>query len=519
MRASGNFTDSRYDLIGSGHATTNEGVLQNESTVQNQATSQVKNIDTDLIYHKKFKKPGRSVVGEAQFEYTPSDQEALLQSINTYYRGMDIDIDSIHQRQDESSDVTRYGLSATWTEPLNKTNYLGISYDYDRNQNKSDKEVFDITPEMEEVINTELSVNYEQVTQFHRGELAWRWIKDKSNLNIALAGQQSILDGSTTTYEITKDYFHLLPSLQWNYDFSRSKGISVNYTTSIQMPTLIQLQPIVDNSDPQNIYLGNPTLDPEYRHVATLRFKNFSQFSGTSLFGNLRFTYTENEITNSSTVDSNLVRLITPVNIDHSFNTRAWVNFGTPLRFINSRLNARATVNYNKGITLINLEETDTDRWTNTYSVSLENTKKEWLDWRVGVDFTHSTTTYSGSDQSDQGYTNQTYWFDLTGTWGSWSVFTGLDANIYTDNQTSESTSIPILRASISKYILGQRGEIKVSAYDLLDENRGYSQNIDLNYIEEITTNSLGRYFMLSFIYNIGTFQANSFQHTGPHRR
>ena len=58
----------------------------------------------------------------------------------------------------------------------------------------------------------------------------------------------------------------------------------------------------------------------------------------------------------------------------------------------------------------------------------------------------------------------------------------------------------------------GDKGQIKFSVFDVLDENRGLSRSADINYIEEVRSNSVGRYAMLSFIYSIRGFN----QEGGP---
>ncbi|MBK9984698.1 MAG: outer membrane beta-barrel protein [Saprospiraceae bacterium] len=56
----------------------------------------------------------------------------------------------------------------------------------------------------------------------------------------------------------------------------------MSYTTRITQPTITQLSPVVDNSDPLRLYVGNPDLNAEYIHNLSANFHLFSQFSSTS---------------------------------------------------------------------------------------------------------------------------------------------------------------------------------------------------------------------------------------------
>ena len=60
------------------------------------------------------------------------------------------------------------------------------------------------------------------------------------------------------------------------------------------------------------------------------------------------------------------------------------------------------------------------------------------------------------------------------------------------------------------KFLKNDLGEVELSVFDLLNQNRSYSQNITPNYIEEIRTQVLKQYFMLKFTYQLRRFKASS---------
>jgi hypothetical protein len=61
---------------------------------------------------------------------------------------------------------------------------------------------------------------------------------------------------------------------------------------------------------------------------------------------------------------------------------------------------------------------------------------------------------------------------------------------------------MPLINLSISRFILkGNSGEVKFSVTNLLNKALGINQTSSVNYVEQIITNSLGRYFMISFTY------------------
>ena len=70
---------------------------------------------------------------------------------------------------------------------------------------------------------------------------------------------------------------------------------------------------------------------------------------------------------------------------------------------------------------------------------------------------------------------------------------------------------MPLLSAEITRYILkSNRGTITLKAYDLLDKNTGITQQSAYNYLMQQQSNTIGRYFMLSFKYRINKTEQNS---------
>jgi len=95
--------------------------------------------------------------------------------------------------------------------------------------------------------------------------------------------QSTRLEGENKTglsdFLVDRSFFNFLPSARMRYSFSTSRNLNFDYDTGIREPSISQLQPQVDNSNPLNIYQGNPDLKPEYQHRLNLRFISFSQFT------------------------------------------------------------------------------------------------------------------------------------------------------------------------------------------------------------------------------------------------
>jgi hypothetical protein len=127
------------------------------------------------------------------------------------------------------------------------------------------------------------------------------------------------------------------------------------------------------------------------------------------------------------------------------------------------------------------------------------------LNLSLSAGFNYSNTEYSLPSARNSKYFTQEYGVDV-----DWQFAKGFllatDFNYRINNQyaTDFNTKVPLWNASISKQVLHfNRGELKLSAKDLLNKNIGINRSANQNYIEDSRINSLRRFFLLSFTYNL----------------
>ena len=466
--------------------------------------------DGELLYRKKFSaKVGRSFTANANLNTGNNDGNGRLKSISEFLTsGTHV----INQRQLLTGDNMRWGSKLSYTEPLGKKTYLEVNYQYQDNHNESDKAFYDIdsTTNEDGILNPVLSTYYTRDYNFHKGGVTVRLNSNKSSLNLGLQYQDAALRGFVNDNEspIRRDFGVFLPSVRWRYEFATARSMRVDYSTSINVPGIQELSPIVDNTDPLRVYIGNPNLQEEYVHNARVMFHSFSQFSNTSIFAMLRSVVTKDKIITSSYFDQDLREITTPINIDTDLRLTAYGSFSTPLKFIKTRIRLNLNSTYNRSEVFINRVNNDIDRWNHRFGLSFQSLNSEIFDYTVGGSWTYNTTTYSDNTSFDQSYFIQNYYTDISVNFlKTWSISTSFDVRFFSGEQFVDNEVIPLWKFSLSKYVFAdRRGEIKLSIFDVLDENQGISRTSNLNYIEEIKSNALEQYVMLSFVYAIKGF-------------
>lgn len=510
LRASGGFNDAALNNVGLTETYNSGNILENSGFRDYNSLGDNWNMTSNLLYRRRFYKKGRVFTASVDFGKRDDEQNANLESVNSF--PLEGQVDSVMQRQFQTNDQTNYSGRISYTEPLGGGKYLGINYSRSNFKNDLVKDFYDILnpATRQEILNENLSNKYKRDYTYDRGGLTFQYNKKKFNFSSGVSVQHSQLDGALqgANDPIQKDFTNILPSLRWNYDFKSTRNLSFRYETSVREPSVEQLQPIADNSDPLNVYMGNPELRPEYTHGFNIHFMDYDQFNFRSIFGRFSFDYTTDKITNKRTIDQSFRQTIQSINVENDMRFNGYVGFGTPLRFMKSRIDISGNMLYNRGILFVNDIENTTERLNSGLEVTLDNRKKEVIDIAIGASYNFSQTKYSESTAQNQDYLNRTYFADLTLNLGKkWSLSSFFDYSIYSGESFGSEQTIPLWEASVTHYFLKNRkGRLILSAFDLLNQNIGINRTSNLNYIEESRVQSLGRYFLLTFAYSISGF-------------
>lgn len=513
LRSHLTLNDALFGSLSQSQTANPEGAAQNRGLRDYDSDGQQLKADATLIYRRRFARKGRAFVADASFNTGSDRRDGLLFSENIFFQNSQPDTLPVRQRQAYDDDAANWGGSFSYTEPLGKRRYLELRAEHQQYTNRTVKDFYDriLTPTPGEAYNPLLSNRYQRGYRYDRAGMNYLLNRPKYNLTAGAAVQHSALKGEISGSEtpIQRTFTRVLPAAFFNYDFKTGRNFSLDYTTLLREPSLEQLQPVVDNSDPLSTYTGNPDLRPEYAHNLNARFLNFDQFTMTSVFANFGATYTRDRITNASTVDSLFRRNLRPVNVAQDFVLTSYASLNTPLRFIKTNLNLTLNSTYNRGVLFVNEAENTTDRWVNTAEIRFDNRKKDRVDWSVGTSLSRNSTRYSVSTALDQAFLNQVYSGEITAFPSKkWAVGTGLDYSIYSKEAFGERRAVPLWRASLTRYVLkNNKGQIKIAAYDLLNRNIGISRNSQLNYLEEVRIRNLGRYMMASFAYSLAGFK------------
>jgi Outer membrane protein beta-barrel family len=491
--------------------------LQNSGLNLNNTEGGGMSAQNNLLLRRRFMKKGRTVSANLFFNYNQSTSNGNLNAKQTFYRnGLGKDSTTL-QDDNRVNDRTNYGTTLSFTEPLGKRQYLEANYSYTATLNDANRTVYKLV-NSERTLNSNLSNKYTNDYIYQRTGLTYRINKKEWNFSTGLQYQRSDLNGKLISRDTTirKSYDFALPNIRFEFSPVQGKRATFSYETSVREPSIAQLQPINDNTNPLYISKGNADLRPEYNNRIRIGFNKFNQVTFSAFFSNISLNYTNNKITTAQTTDTILRRLSQPINVRNDISTNGFMGYNRPLIPQLLRLNMRVNGSYGRGIGLINTTDNllnpnakvnSVENLTNRTSIGatlgLTLTIRDSFDCSVSGTVNHNTTAYSIQSSRNQTYDVYDLETDL-----NWRLPFGLKIsgsftyNIIKGNSFGTSTGIPLLAAGISKYVMQQnRGELKFQVLDILNRNQGYSRSADINYIQEERVASLGRYALLSFTY------------------
>jgi len=394
-------------------------------------------------------------------------------------------------------------IDLAYTEPITDNHLIEVKGEV--SHNSTDDDVNQSKYENGVIQNPLIYSQYYRNTNL-TGSIEYKYDKEK----ITISASAEILS-QTQDFGIDKEanrhnqYSNFTPSIKFRYRPARGKFAYLRMSRDINLPSLNELSPVINDFNPLFITKGNPNLTPEDMYDISAFYINHNFSSGFSLFSRISYSYTKNSIVNSEFTDSFGVRTTTYENLGDRKRFSFRSNLGNRWKKLGLRYNFKLNLGYNNYLSIINNNINETVSKDGSVGISLENNKKEKIDAMIGADWKKNYTTFTTGRNADRNYLQQTYYIKT-----DWNVTDRFNVNsqfkydIYTDSNFGTDQSVPIWNASLS-YSLNKKKNLTLmlSALDILNKNIGIVRNSSDNYFEETHREVLGNYYMLSLTYNL----------------
>ena len=517
---------------------TNDASLSKSKSISTAATLQL---------NRKLNDRGRNVTFRGRFGYGDNDNDQYTQSETRYYQILNaLGGDSILYRNQYITTPTRnynYSAQITYSEPIARATFLQFSYQFQYKYSESDKTTFDMLSFPEWDINGPLPAGYEthpvdslgKYAEYryynHDASVSLRFIREKYQLSAGMSfqPQHSVLSYKRGDYMIdtTRNVFNFAPNIDFRYRFSKVSQLRFMYRGRSSQPSMENLLPIADNSNPLNIKVGNPGLKPAFTHNMRLFYNTYNAELQRGMMTHVSFSTTQNSISNSTIYNEQTGgRTTTPKNINGNWNAFGMFGFNTALKNKKFTINSFSNINYANNVAFLYNKDTKVDDKNTTTGLTLSERlngayRNDWFEFGLNGSISYTAERSKLRPENNQ----EPYTFSygaLTNITMPWKMT--LSTNItnqsrrgYTDSSMNRNELI--WNAQLSQSFLKGAATVSFEMYDILKQQSNISRSLTADARSVSSYNGINSYCMLHFIYRLNIFGSKAARESMQGRR
>lgn len=507
-----------------------DSIFTNRNTGKSRSNSKGMNGNFSIQANRKLNSKGRNITFRANIGFNNNSNENTSYNTTDYFRYQNVQGgDSINIRNrftDTPSDSWNYNVQVVYTEPIFKTVFWQTSYQFNYNQNTSDRQTYDFDnigygfderpDNWQDHLNPELSKYAKYTTYRHNIQTSIRWVHSKFNLNVGARLQPYSTRLEYTqgdSYDITKNMFNFNPTFDFRYNFTKQKNLRIRYNGSNSQPSMTNLLPIVDNTNPLYITEGNPDLKPSFTNNLSFEFHTFNTESQSGFMARGNFSTTSNAISNR--VEYNELTggsRSKPENIDGNWN--AFLNLGGNIALKDKRftIDIYTGANYRNQVGFLYQNQETLESTTRTLSPNA-HLRASFRDEKIEVSISgDGSLNHSRND------------IRATGNMDTWNFSYGISGNVtlpwdirvYADLMQSSrrgysdanmNTNELIWNMQVSKSFLKNKAAmISFQVFDILGQRKNYQRNISATSRSDTQYNTINQYFLVHFVYRLNLF-------------
>ena len=505
------------DTVGISTEKGTAGWLSSEGHTDNNSHSDNYSLNNTVNFRRRWKLPGRTLFITATQSYSHQDQPSSIYNlVNNFDSTQSLLRRTLtNQQSAQLSKDNSYNASVSYTEPLKPGHIVDLTYGINHSVSRADKQSsdFDSTTgkyDLPDTLTTNRFANYNTIQRFSAGYNA---TEGKYRYQLGMTLQLSDLDDRNLTkaYVITQRQVNWYPRASMFYTPSKGTSVKLTYSASTTSPTIQQLQPLPDLTNPFLVRIGNPGLLQQLTHNLNAVYTNFNPHTFRNLQLSLQGDLAQHEITPATTVLSGGIQQQQYVNVDGVWHLSSNLTYGFPLgdqRKGNSSITLRG--HYGRDISIVNGSENRTTGlgWGSTLKLNYHPAEKLFVEGIGSVD--QATALYSIYPNQNTRTWVQNYTIDASYELpGAFTVASNYTIQINGSQGTLPGKQVSLWNASVYKDLFRDRSaQIRFSAFGILNTPSNFTQTVGLNYVQTQQTNIPGRILLLSFIYRFHHFPA-----------
>jgi len=484
---------------------------------------------------RKLNDRGRNITLRVNGNYGDNESERYTDNITRYYGdGIITREDTIRRYITTPTNTYDAGVQLSYSEPIADKVYLQFSYRFNYGYSESDNSTYDLQNAKDRMnfvlgllpvdfseswLDPEQSKYAEYKKYNHDARVTFRVNRETWRLSAGMAfrPQKTTLSYKKGDFQVdtTRNVFNFSPEVDFRYQPQKQTQLRFSYRGRTSDPSMENLLPITDNSDPLNIRTGNPGLKPSFSHNMNLHFNTFNMDAQRGIFSALNGSFTQNSISNIRKYNEVTGGWTTmPENINGNWNL--WGMFGINTAFKNNKkftIGSFTNAGYNNTVGYITTGEMKDAQKNTMTSLSLGERlngtyRNNWLE--VGVNGSLNYTFEKDKLNTDNNQEPYTFSYG-----GNLQIYTPWNMTISTNmtNQARRGYTDPsmnrnelIWNAQIAQSFLKGALSISFEWNDILKEQSNITRSYSSSGSSVYTYNGVNSYGMIRAIYRFNIF-------------
>jgi Outer membrane protein beta-barrel family/Carboxypeptidase regulatory-like domain len=509
ISANGALTTSKRNNRFFSEALNEENSPVNRSNRLVTSEGDARKFQSSVLWRRRFRKAGRTFSLNINQSAGSSKSDGFLNAINDFYQagGVLLKKDTTDQEKISSNANISFNTKISFTEALSKKLSVEWSYALNSSNSENKRNSFDKVNGKYESLNPLFSNEYAFRVRTHNGGMSLRVKTKKYNFsvggNVARTNfrQTDLLKDSAIDYS----FVNFFPRSAFRYSFSQFRSFNINYDGASKQPSIEQLQPVRENTDPLNISVGNPDLKQEFRHNFNMGYNDYKVLSNRSIYFNSSFSLVQNAITNSDRVDSLGRKVFQAINTNGNFNLGVYGGYYKKIKSLDLDANLSLNLSINRNISEINgLRNVNNNK---SYGVNMYLSKSKEKQYDIGL---QSGIYFTNTRSSIRPDVVTRFWtqehnldvdIDLP-----WKLLLNTECNFSLRQKTDvfdRNNNVIKWNAGLSRKLLkDDQAAVEFTLYDILNQNVGVQRSAESNFINQSTFDVIRRYFLLKFTWN-----------------
>jgi hypothetical protein len=334
---------------------------------------------------------------------------------------------------------------------------------------------------------------------------------DKLTLRVGLDGElQYVVNkfSDDKSLNVSKRYISFFPIFRLN-----ARNFSIDYSERLQQPQIDQMVPIVRIYSKFYGTIGNPGLIPSRIHALSVNFNKYDYNHQLNMSFYSGFNFTENNVVQKTTKDTTGAQTQSYANQGNGTNAYFGGNLGKQFKKTKKwqiGISTNFNGNYNHRAFFLNIDEGTQANYSVNVIQNVNFNYNSMLSFNTNYSLNSSFTNYSGVDYAAVTTLKHTVGTDVSLRWPARIVF---DARYGYSFNPQVAAGFPkssnIVNLAVTLLMLKKdRGQLKISVYDLLDQNVAVTRYAGNNSVSTTEQQILKRYFLINYQYKLSVYKS-----------